>query len=204
MAGRKIRLILWTLVAFLAVALVSAYGILNGSKNTQTAGLSGPAQTAMGAPFSLLDHNGEPITQEAFAGRPTALFFGFTHCPEICPTTLYELAGWIEELGEDGKDLKAYFVTVDPARDTPQVMENYVTAFTDRITGITGDEGEIARLADAWGVYHKKIPLEGGDYTMDHTASVFLVQPDGQLKGTVAYGENSNTAVQKLRMLIEN
>lgn len=194
-----IRLVLWSLVAFAAVGLVTAYGVLHW---TDDGAPSGKAQAELGAPFSLLDHTGEPITEAAFAGRPTALFFGFTHCPEVCPTTLYEMAGWIGELGEEGKDLMAYFVTVDPERDTPEVMQSYVTAFTDRITGITGDEGEIARLADAWGVYHKKVPLEDGDYTMDHTASVFLVQPDGQLQGTIAYGESNDTAVQKLRMLL--
>lgn len=156
----------------------------------------------IGQPFNLVDHNGSEITEKAFEGSPTAVFFGFTHCPEVCPTTLYEMASWLKTLGPDGKPIKAFFITVDPERDTPEVMKSYVSNFTDRIVGITGKPDEIARLAKSWHVYSKKIPLESGDYTMDHTASVFLVDAKGNFKSTIAFRENTDTAVAKLRKLV--
>ena len=97
------------------------------------------ADSELGAPFNLIDHNGNPITEAAFAGKPTLVYFGFTRCPEVCPTTFYEMAGWFDTLGEKGKDLQAFFITVDPERDTPEIMKGFAEAFTDRATGITGD-----------------------------------------------------------------
>ncbi|TCD14617.1 SCO family protein [Oricola cellulosilytica] len=158
---------------------------------------------AIGAPFELVDHNGEPITEQAMEGRPVAVFFGFAHCPEVCPTTLYEMAGWLNALGEEGEEIGAFFVTVDPERDTPEIMRAYVTNFTDRITGITGDPEKVAALTKSWFVYSRKVPLDDGGYTMDHTASIYLVGRDGNFKGTIAYGENGETAVAKLRRLVK-
>ena len=156
---------------------------------------------AYGAPFTLTDHNGAEITEQAFRGHPTAVFFGFTHCPEVCPTTLFEMDGWLKQLGDEGKDIRAYFVSVDPERDTPDVMEAYVTNVSDRITGITGDPEKIAAMAKSFGIYSRKVELEGGDYTMDHTASVLLLDSNGAFAGTIAYGENPDMAVEKLKRL---
>jgi len=91
-----------------------------------------------GAPFELVDQRGARITEQAFRGHPTAVFFGFTHCPEVCPTTLFEMDGWLRELDEDGAELQAYFVSVDPARDTPEVLDLYVSSVSRRIIGIQG------------------------------------------------------------------
>jgi len=157
---------------------------------------------AFGAPFELTDHNGQPITEAAFQGRPTALFFGFTHCPDVCPTTLFEMQGWLDQLGEEGKDLQAFFVTVDPERDTPEVMKTYLSNFSDRVTGITGDPEKVAAMAKAFRIYFRKVELEDGDYTMDHTASVMLLNRKGDFFGTISYEENSETAIAKLRRLI--
>ncbi len=156
---------------------------------------------AFGAPFALTDHNGQPITEAAFRGHPSAVFFGFTHCPEVCPTTLFEMDGWLNQLGEAGKDIRAYFVSVDPERDSPDVMKSYVTNVSDRITGITGDPAKVEAMAKSFGIYWKKVPLEGTDYTMDHTASVLLLKPSGDFFGTIAYQESAETAVAKLRRL---
>ena len=160
-------------------------------------------QFRIGADFNLTDNNGKPITQEAFIGHPSAVFFGFTHCPEVCPTTLYELAGWLEELGEEGKSIRAFFISVDPERDTPQIMNDYVTNFSDRITGITGNPKEVFKLAKSWHVFWKKVPSpdDDGDYSIDHTASIFLTDAKGNFKGTIAYGEAGETAIEKLRRL---
>ncbi|KXF78945.1 hypothetical protein ATN84_04095 [Paramesorhizobium deserti] len=192
---RTIRYGLWAAIAALGLFLAGAYGLGKFQSGNVTAEL--------GAPFNLVDQDGRPITEKAFEGHPSALFFGFTHCPDVCPTTLYELAGWLNQLGDEGKDLKAFFISVDPERDTPDVMKAYAGNFTDRITGITGDPAEVAKLILGWKVYARKVPLDDGGYTMDHTASVFLLDRNGRLKGTIAYGENPDTALQKLKRLVE-
>jgi len=156
---------------------------------------------AYGAPFELVDASGTPITEAAFRGHPSAIFFGFTHCPEVCPTTLFELDGWLKKLGDEGKDIRAYFVTVDPERDTAEIMKTYVGNVSDRITGITGEPDKVHAMAKAYGIYWRKVDLEDGDYTMDHMASVILLDGNGAFAGTIAYGENPDTAVAKLKRL---
>ncbi|GGA69694.1 electron transporter SCO1/SenC [Nitratireductor aestuarii] len=157
---------------------------------------------AFGAPFELVDHNGEKITEQAFRGKPTAVFFGFTHCPEVCPTTLFELGGWIEQLGSDADKMGAYFVSIDPERDTPEVMKAYLGNFSGHITGITGEPAKVMEMAKDFRIFAKKVELENGDYTMDHTASVLLLDSDGDFFGTIAYQENPETALAKLKRLI--
>ena len=162
----------------------------------------GSGSEAYGAPFVLVDQKGAEVTEAAFRGHPSAVFFGFTHCPEVCPTTLVEMDSWLNKLGDEGKDIRAYFVSVDPERDTPETMDAYVSNVSDRITGITGEPDKVAEMAKAFGIYSRKVPLDGGDYTMDHTASVLLLDRDGGFFGTIAYGENADTAVAKLKRLV--
>lgn len=155
-----------------------------------------------GAPFELVDQRGDAITEQAFRGRPSAVFFGFTHCPEICPTTLFELDGWLEAVGEKGSDIGAYFVSVDPERDTPEILDGYISNVSERIVGITGTPEKVAEMTKAFGIYSKRVELDDGDYTMDHTASIILLDRSGAFFGTIAYGENSDTAVAKLKRLV--
>ena len=164
---------------------------------------SRPGNTAQayGAPFTLVDQRGETITEKAFRDHPTAIFFGFTHCPEICPTTLFELDGWLAELGDEGKDIRAFFVSVDPERDTPEVLGDYVSSVSQRIIGITGEPDKIAEMVKDFRIYAKRIELDDGDYTMDHTASVILLDSNGAFAGTIAYGEDPDTAMAKLKRL---
>lgn len=157
---------------------------------------------AFGDAFTLTDQSGQPITEAAFRGHPTAVFFGFTHCPEVCPTTLFELDGWLKQLGPEGEAIRAFFVSVDPERDTPEIMNSYVSNVSDRITGITGETAKVEAMAKSFGIYWKKVPLDGGDYTMDHTASILLLGRNGDFFGTIAYGENPDTAVAKLKRLV--
>lgn len=159
------------------------------------------AGEAYGAPFTLVDQDGVEITEAAFRGTPSAVFFGFTHCPEVCPTTLFELDGWLKQLGDEGKDINAFFVTVDPERDTPEVIGSYVKNVSDRITGISGEPEKVLAMVKSFGIYWKKVDLENGDYTMDHTASVMLLDRAGDFAGTIAYGENPENAVAKLKRL---
>lgn len=192
---------IWAVFAALLLLTIGPLGwqfAVQGTDRSLTAGMK------LGTDFNLIDHNGNPITEAAFEGRPTMVFFGFTRCPEVCPTTLYEMAGWLDTLGEAGNDLQAFFISVDPERDTPEIMKGYAEAFTERVTGITGDPDEIARVVAAWHVYAARIATEDDDYTMDHTASVFLMDAKGDFKGTIAYGESAETAVAKLRQLTGN
>ena len=156
---------------------------------------------AFGAPFVLVDQKGAEITEAAFRGQPSAVFFGFTHCPEVCPTTLFELDGLLKQMGDEGKNIRAYFVSIDPERDTPEVMNSYVTNVSDRITGVTGDPAKVQAMAKSFGIYSKKVETEGGDYTMDHTASVLLLNSKGDFFGTIAYEENPTAALAKLKRL---
>ncbi|MGC4025383.1 MAG: SCO family protein [Mesorhizobium sp.] len=158
-------------------------------------------EQAFGDKFQLVDSRGAPIDEQAFRGHPTIVFFGFTHCPEVCPTTLVEMDGWLKTLGDEGKNIHAYFVSVDPERDTPQVMNDYVTNVSNRIMGITGDPAKVDQMVKDFKIYARKVPTDGGDYTMDHTASVLLLGKNGQFFGTIAYGENQDTALAKLKRL---
>lgn len=154
-----------------------------------------------GEPFTLVDHRGEVITEAAFRGQPSAVFFGFTHCPDVCPTTLFEIDGWLTELGPEGENIRAYFVSVDPERDPPEVLGRYIENVTDKVTGITGDPDKVAAMARSFGIFVRKVDLEGGDYTIDHTASILMIDSTGDFAGTIAYGENPDNALAKLRRL---
>lgn len=156
---------------------------------------------SFGAPFTLVNQKGEEITEAALRGHPSAVFFGFTHCPEICPTTLVEMDAWLKQLGEQGKDIQAFFVTVDPERDTAEVLNTYLGNLSDRIIGITGEPDKVAAMTKSFAIYSKKVDLEGGDYTMDHTASILLLDKSGDFFGTIAFGENPETAIAKLKRL---
>jgi protein SCO1/2 len=193
---RTLRYALWALVA-VAGLLFGALLVIPDNEPGLAPGES------FGKPFALIDHNGEPITQAAFRGQPTAVFFGFTHCPEICPTTLYELNGWMEKLGPDGEALAAFFVSVDAERDTPDLLKQYVTAISGRIVGITGQPADVAAMLEGFHVYAKKVPLDDGDYTMDHTAAIFLLDSSGNFVGTIGYDEDPDNALAKLKRLVE-
>jgi len=139
----------------------------------------GQAAAAVGGPFHLEDQNGKPVSDADMKGRPFLVFFGFTHCPDICPTTLFEMSQIMRALGPDAERAGALFITVDPERDTPAVMKNYLSNFDPHLRGLTGDQTSIDAALKAYRVYAKKVPLENGDYTMDHTAVVYLMDKDG-------------------------
>lgn len=138
------------------------------------------AVSTVGGPFKLVDQNDKPITEADMKGQPFLVFFGFTHCPDVCPTTLFEVSEILRALGPDAKNLRALFVTVDPERDTPAVLKDYLASFDPRIIGVTGDEAAIAAAEKSYRVYAKKVPTDGGGYTMDHTAIVYLMNKDGR------------------------
>ena len=158
-----------------------------------------PRNTTFNTAFSLINDRGEAVDQSIFKGNPSLVYFGYTHCPEACPTTLYEVAGYLKELGEDGLPIKSYLVTVDPERDTPDIMNGYVTAFSDRITGVTGTPEEIRRVVAGWRAFAEKKPNKSGGYSMSHTMDLFLIGADGRLKGLIPYGSDLDVAISKIR-----
>ncbi len=139
----------------------------------------GQAVAAVGGPFQLTDQNGAAVTDADMKGRPFLVFFGFTHCPDICPTTLFDMSELMKALGPDADRTGALFITVDPERDTPKVMKDYLSNFDPHVRGLTGDRAAIDAAIKAYRVYAKKVPLENGDYTMDHTALVYLMDKNG-------------------------
>lgn len=180
-----------------------AYSTVNWTMNQQAGSGSGNTMRAdIGGAFTAVRSDGKPITQQDLIGRPHVLFFGFTHCPDVCPTTLYEGSQWLQALGSDGDKIDIYFVTVDPQRDTVEVLSEYLSAFDERIKGITGTPQQIEKLVKNWRVYAEKVPTED-DYTMNHTATTFLMNAKGEFVRTIAYGEDNQVAIEKLRKLIE-
>jgi protein SCO1/2 len=140
----------------------------------------GPAVAAVGGPFHLEDQNGKPVSDADLKGRPFLVFFGYTHCPDICPTVLFEISQVMRALGPDADRTAALFITVDPERDTPGVIKDYLSNFDPHLRGLTGDQAALSAALKAYRVYAKKVPLDNGDYTMDHTALVYLMGKDGR------------------------
>jgi protein SCO1/2 len=136
--------------------------------------------SAVGGPFRLVDQNDQAITDQDLKGQPFLVFFGFTHCPDVCPTTLFEVSEVLRVLGPDSKRVRALFITVDPERDTPAKLKDYLSSFDQRVVGVTGDSAAIAAVEKAYRVYAKKVPLDAGGYTMDHTAIVYLMDKNGR------------------------
>ncbi len=145
----------------------------------------GAGTAAIGGPISLTDQNGQPFSDRDLKGKPFLVFFGFTHCPDVCPTTLFEISEVLRNLGPEADHAAALFISVDPERDTPAAMKDYLANFDPHIRGLTGDAAALNAVAKAYRVYYKKVPLEGGDYTMDHTAIVYLMDKAGRFVAPV-------------------
>ena len=157
--------------------------------------------TKIGGPFTLVDDTGAQVSEADLKGKSTVMYFGYTFCPEVCPTTLTDLAQWMQMIGQDADRLNYVFVTVDPERDTPKVMHDYVSAFDPRIRGLTGTSEQIAKVAKEYGVYYKRIPTSDGGYVMDHSASLYMMDPNVRFVGVIPYQEDTAKAVAKLKKL---
>ena len=154
--------------------------------------------------FSLTDQDGREVGPETLIGQPILAFFGFTHCPDVCPTTLSDISGWLDEIGPDAEDLNTVFITVDPDRDTVETMAEYVSYFHPQIQGWTGSPDQIAAIADGFRVTYEKVEAENGEYTMNHTAGVFLFDATGRFVTTIDYHEPREFAVPKIRRAMQN
>ena len=144
-------------------------------------GVSKVAQpAAIGGPFQLTDQAGKAFTDKDLKGKPTLIFFGYTHCPDVCPTSLFELSEVLRAMGKDADKVNAVFISVDPQRDTPATMKDYLSSFDPHLEGLSGDPAETAKVITSYRVYAKKVPTKDGDYTMDHTALIYLMDRDGR------------------------
>ena len=160
-----------------------------------------------GAPFGkaleLTDHNGQRRTLADFKGKVVVIFFGFTHCPDACPTTMAELATVAKALGPDANRLQVLFVTVDPERDTPEVLKQYVPGFNPTFLGLSGTPEDISRTAKEFKVYFQKQQQPGGGYSMDHSAGTFVFDPQGRLRLFGNYGIGSNAILHDVKVLLK-
>jgi protein SCO1 len=159
----------------------------------------GQAVAAIGGPLNLEDQNGKAFTDAQMKGHPFLVFFGFTHCPDICPTTLFDMSQMMKALGPDADRVGVLFITVDPDRDTPKALKDYLSNFDPRLRGLTGDQAQIDAAIKEYRVYAKKVPLENGDYTMDHTAIVYLMDKDGRFVAPFNMSRTPETEAADLR-----
>src|SRR5947209_2866363 len=159
--------------ASLVIGLVVVLWMLGGLR-----GVTAPA--AIGGPFRLTDQAGQTVTEKSLQGKPTLIFFGFTHCPDVCPTSLFEISEVLRAMGKDTDRVNAYFISIDPERDTAAAMKDYLSSLRPHLKGLTGDPDAVAKVISGFRVYAKKVPLKDGDYTMDHTALIYLMDREGK------------------------
>ncbi len=193
---RAIRIVVWVAV----IALVGTVGWIYFASQRGT--VAGIVASQIGGPFTLTDQNGNTVTEAALQGHPSAMYFGYTYCPDVCPTTLADLTQWMGDLGADADKMKVYFITVDPARDTRDVMASYMQAFDPHFIALTGPQPEIDKIVKEYHIYAHKVPGTNGNYTMDHTATVFLLNSKAELVSTIDYQEKTDKALAKLKRLI--
>ena len=193
-----VRKFLWLAVAVAGVVLAATYFWTQSKQPDHAADYA----TAFGGKFTMTDQTGQTVTDQTLRGKPYAIFFGFTRCPDVCPTTLSRMAQLRKELGADGMKFNIVFVSVDPGHDKAADIGSYLTLFGTPIIGLTGTDAQIAAIVKAFHVFYRKVPVEGGDYTIDHTASVFLIDAQGRFVTTIDHHENQKVALEKLQRMI--
>ena len=198
-ALKFVRYAAWASIAVLAAALVTAFVVPRLTQQPFQPVTTGKA--LVGGPFQLETIEGKPFSNKNVEGRPYLVFFGFTNCPEVCPTTLFELTGLMKDLGPAADKITPLFISVDPERDTPEMLRVYMNAFDPRITALRGTLDQTQKAAKAFAAYFKKVPLDSGEYTMDHTAGVLLMKADGTFQGTLDMHEPREAQLKKLELL---
>jgi protein SCO1 len=199
---RILRLTIWGLIAALvfATVLVLVHGERLFGRSPQLTTLNQLRQ--LGGPFTSQTHLSQPFSQANLLGRPSVLFFGFTHCPDVCPTALFEMTKSLKELGPLADKLNVVFVTVDPERDTPAQMKLYLESFDPRIVGLSGTVAQTEAMTKSYAVFAERVPGKDGSYTINHTASLYLMGADGAFRGMISPDESGEMALAKLRRLI--
>lgn len=184
----------------LPLLLIGAFVVLGFSAVGVTLLAQQPASntTAIGGPFRLHTGGGKTVTEADLRGAPFLVFFGYTHCPDVCPLTLTKIAQVLKELGPEAR-IKILFVTVDPERDTPDRMADYASDFDPRVIGLSGDRGEVDAMLSAYRVYARKVPTPSGDYSMDHSAVIYLMDREGKFLRSVNLDRPPDQAAKDLR-----
>jgi len=185
----------------LLVLLLSLGACQQGESGFRATDITG---AGFGRDFALTDHTGKPRTLADFRGKVVVMFFGFTHCPDVCPTTLAELAAAMKKLGGDGDRVQVLLVTVDPERDTPQILSQYVTAFDPRFLALRGTSDETARVAKEFKIVYQKVAGARPDsYTMDHSAGTYIFDTQGRLRVYVSYGQGPEVFAHDIALLLK-
>ena len=195
---RRVRMVLWVLVAIAVAGFAFLY--------VQPARTPAPrpepmAMTSMGGPFTLTGSDGKPFSSARLKGKPFAIFFGFTHCPDVCPTTLARMMKLRQQLGAGDRPFEMVFVTVDPERDGPSEVGKYAELFNSPITGLTGSPAQIEQVKKEFAIFSKKVPDGSGGYSVDHTSTVLLFDRDGKFTATIAPEEQDGPALAKLKRI---
>lgn len=192
---RTIRILAMTAALLAGAAALAGIAIVLWPRGGEVA----ISPSAVGGPFSLTDQNGRRVTEADFRGKPVLVFFGFTNCPDICPTALFEMSEVLRRLGSDAEKVNAIFISVDPERDTPEKLKDYLQSFHDRISALTGSQADIDAVTKAYKAYAKRVPLEGGNYTMDHSAIVYLMDKNGRFVAPFNLKRPADEAAADLR-----
>src|ERR1700722_6264560 len=196
---KNVRIALWAACALPILALLAVAGL---EFTQRTNGVGAYQASGIGGPFKLASSSGGELSSDDLKGAPFLVFFGYTHCPDVCPETVSDVSTWLDALGPEGKDVKALFISIDPERDSVGSLKDYLSSFSERVIGLTGTPDEIAQVAKEYRVYYAKHPTKDGDYTMDHSAVIYLMDRDGKLAGTLTYDEKKEAAVAKLKRLL--
>lgn len=202
MPRRTVLLFAGLCLVIAAVLAITTLVVVGGRDRAATGGqtVSETGQPSVGGPFTLVDQDGRPVDQTMLDGKWSLVFFGFTYCPDYCPTTLAFLQALKTELGPDAEDLQMIFVSVDPARDTPQALKDYLSSdgFPEGVIGLTGTPEQVAAAAEAYDVFYSKSG-EGEAYTMNHSLAIWLMGPDGKARQTLNYELGPETAADIFR-----
>ncbi|TBW34499.1 SCO family protein [Siculibacillus lacustris] len=197
---QKFRAVVWAAIVVLIVGLAVRYAVRDTIPPDQVPAMR--PVSGIGGPFAMVDQQGRPFTEADLKGRATAMFFGYTYCPDVCPTTLLEASQWMAQLGADAERFRVVFVTVDPERDTPAKLAEYLGSFDPRFVGLSGDRAATDKILAAYRVFARKVEGKDGDYTMDHTAATYLLDAEGRFVGVINFQEPTDKALAKIRNLI--
>lgn len=196
MSLARLRLLLWVMVGIVAAGIVVLLW-----RQSEPQQVSSTPLGSIGGPFTLTGSDGQPFASSRLNGRPAALFFGFTHCPDVCPTTLARLTRLRQQLGKGDDALSIVFVSVDPERDTPAEVDNYMKLYDSPVIGLTGTPAQLEIVKKQFGIYSRKVEQPDGSYSVDHTASVILLDRNGQFVATISPEEGDQVALDKLRRI---
>jgi protein SCO1/2 len=197
MSLSRVRLALWVLVGLVAAGLV----VILWKRAEPEQAVTQTSMETIGGPFTLMASTGKPFSSAELIGKPAAVFFGFTHCPDVCPTTIARLTKLRRELGKGDDALSIVFISVDPERDTPAEVDTYMKLYDTPVIGLTGTPAQIEQVKKQFGIYSRKAPQPGGGYSVDHTATVILLDRNGQFSATISPEEGNQVALDKLRRI---